>query len=92
MEKHIMERIAAAADLPDEPIPGLPLIEIAGERRVLIEHHCGVTEYGRCQICVRVKYGFIVVMGQRLELARMTKEQLIITGKIECVKLERSGR
>lgn len=88
----IMERITAATDLSDEPIPGVPLVEIAGEKRVLIEHHCGVTEYGRCQICVKVKFGFVMVMGQRLELARMTKEQLIITGKIECVKLERRGR
>ena len=88
----IVERITAAADLPDEPIPGVPLVEIAGEKRVLIEHHCGVTEYGRCQICVKVKFGFVMVIGQRLELARMTKEQLIITGRIECVKLERRGR
>lgn len=88
----IMERITSATDLPDEPIPGLPLVEIAGEKRVLIEHHCGVTEYGRCQICVKVKFGLVMVMGQRLELARMTKDQLIITGKIECVKLERRGR
>jgi len=54
MEKHFMERVAMAADLPDEPIPGVPLVEIAGDRRVLIEHHCGVTQYGRCRISVRV--------------------------------------
>lgn len=92
MEKHIMERIAMTADLPDEPIPSVPLVEIAGDRRVLIEHHCGVTQYGRCRISVRVKYGSVVVIGTQLELTRMTLEQLIITGKIECVQLERSGR
>ena len=92
MEKHIMERIAMTADLPDEPIPSVPLVEIAGDRRVLIEHHCGVTQYGRCRISVRVKYGSVVVIGTQLELTRMTLEQLIITGKIECVQLERGGR
>ena len=92
MEKHIMERIAMAADMSDEPIPGVPLVEIAGDRRVLIEHHCGVTQYGRCRISVRVKYGSVVVIGTQLELTRMTLQQLIITGKIECVQLERSGR
>ena len=47
MGKHFIDRMADAADLPDEPIPGQPLVEIAGERRVLIERHSGVTEYGR---------------------------------------------
>ncbi|MBQ7817409.1 MAG: YabP/YqfC family sporulation protein [Oscillospiraceae bacterium] len=92
MDKHFMERITNAADLSDELIPGVPLVEIAGDRRVLIEHHCGVTQYGRCQISVRVKYGTVVVVGTQLELTRMTGQQLIITGRIECVQLERGGR
>lgn len=91
MGKKFLERIADAADLSDEPIPGLPLVEIAGDRRVLIEHHCGVTQYGRCQIRVRVKYGAVVVVGTQLELLRMTSQQLIITGKIAGVQLERCG-
>ena len=92
MEKGMLRRLVAGADLLDEPLPGVPLIEIAGDCRVLIEHHCGVTQYGRCRICVRVKYGFVVVIGRQLELAQMTKEQLIITGKIDTVQLERSDR
>jgi sporulation protein YqfC len=91
MEKGFMQRITSAVDLNDEPLPGVPLVEIAGDSRVLIEHHFGVTQYGRCQICVRVKYGLVVVLGTRLELARMTKQHLVITGCIECVKLERRG-
>lgn len=92
MDKHIMERIVSAADLQGEPIPGLPLVEIAGDKRVLIEHHCGVTQYGRCRISVRVKFGTIIIAGAGLELVKMTGQQLIVTGKIECVQLERSGR
>ncbi len=84
-----MERLAMAADLTDEPIPGQPLVELAGNCRVLIEHHRGVTEYGRNQISIRVKYGCVTVLGQNLELTKMTKEQLVITGCIECVRLER---
>lgn len=78
-------------DLPEEPIPGQPLVEIAGSNRVLIEHHCGVTEYGRNQICVKVKYGKLCVQGKGLELARMTRSVLIISGCIDCVRLERRG-
>lgn len=79
-------------DLPDEPLPTHSLVEIVDDNRVLIEQHKGVTEYGRCRICVRIKNGFVQVNGSCLQLKRMTKGQLIITGRIECVKLERTGR
>ena len=78
-------------DLPEEPIPVQPLVEIAGQGRVLIEHHCGVTEYRREAICVKVKFGHIRVEGRGLELSRMTRQQLIICGCIDSVRLERRG-
>ena len=89
MKREIMQRISAAADMVDAPLSGIPLVEIAGDSRVLIEHHFGVTEYGRCQICVRVKYGILIINGSRLELARMTRELLVVTGCIDSVRLER---
>ena len=89
MESGIMQRLTSAADLLDETPPGMPLVEIAGDSRVFIEHHCGVTEYGRCQICVRVRYGLVIISGNRLELTRMTKQVMIVTGIIENVRLER---
>ena len=89
--RNLLDRFSSAADMQDEAIPGLPLIEIVGDRRVLIEHHCGVTEYGFGEIRIKVKHGSIAVYGNKLELARMTKEQLIICGCIEGVKLFRRG-
>lgn len=84
-----VDKLARSADLLDEPIPGLPLIEIAGDRRVLIENHCGVIAYSPEQICVKVKYGQISVMGGCLELAKMDRGQLIISGTIRSVELHR---
>ena len=76
-----------AADLPDEPIPGLPLIEIIDNSRVLIENHKGVNEYGQNLIRIKVKYGSVCVCGQKLELSRMSKGQLIISGIIDSIQL-----
>lgn len=84
-----VDRISAAADLQEESIPALPLVEIAGDRRVLIEHHCGVTHYGRERIVVQVKFGQIAVSGDCLELTKMTAQQLIISGCIYGVELQR---
>ena len=85
----LAQRIAEAADLHGEVLPGIPLIELAGENRVLIESHGGVTEYSPQRICVRVKYGTVCVCGCALELAVMTKEKLVISGRIDAVQLNR---
>lgn len=90
--RHLLEHISTAADLQGEAVPGLPLIEILGSSRVLIEQHCGVTEYGCQEIHIKVKGGEITVCGRELELALMTKEQLIICGCIDAVSLKRRGR
>ncbi len=85
----LIERFARVSDLPSEPLPGFPLIEIVGDCRVLIENHCGVSEYGRTQICVKVKYGTICIVGSKMELARMSKHQLVIAGRIDSISLLR---
>lgn len=80
-----------AVDLPDEPSPGEPLIEISGQESVLIEHHRGVVNYTNDCIGVRVKYGTIQINGRNLALTKMTKEQLIISGEIDSVELLKGG-
>ena len=89
MKRHerILERIASAADLESEAPPMLPLVELAGQQRVLIENHSGVVQYGMQEICVKVSFGQINIQGTCLKLAKMTKEQLIITGSISSINL-----
>ena len=84
-----MERLAEGMDLSWETLPGLPLVEICGEKRVLRENHRGVSRYCSDRICVRVAYGEVAVLGRGLELARMTREQLVICGCIDGVSLIR---
>lgn len=87
-----MQKLADGVDLSGEPLPGMPIVEIAGECRVLIERHGGVTEYSRERISVKVRYGMITVCGCGLELTRMTREQLVISGRIDGVQLQRRCR
>lgn len=87
-----MQKLADDADLSSESLPGVPIVEVAGESRVLIERHGGMTEYSRERICVKVRYGFVCVCGCGLELTRMSREQLVISGRIDCVQLQRRGR
>lgn len=85
----LLDRVALATELPTELGPGQTLVEIAGQGRVLIENHCGVTMYGTSEIRVKVSYGYICVCGSCLELVCMTKDQLVVTGRIDGVTLMR---
>lgn len=90
--RNILQRMTERMDLNGEPIPGQPLIEIAGNCRVLIENHFGVREYSRERIGINVKFGTVEICGCCLELSRMTGEQLVISGQIDGVTLHRRGK
>ena len=87
--KHLLEKVAKAVELSGEPIPGKPLVEIVGQRAVLIENHCGVISYSTENVTVKTKHGCVVVNGSQLILRQMTSEQLKICGTIFKVELRR---
>lgn len=87
--ERLWDMLLDGANLPDETMPGQTIVEISGEQRVLIENHLGVKGYGRERIMVKVRFGEVHVCGTCLELIRMSKERLVIHGKIEQVNLHR---
>ena len=89
--RNLFERLAEETDLSGQPLPGQPIVEIAGDRRVLIENHFGVKEYSKERITVKVRYGCVSICGCQLELLRMTREQLVIRGRIDGVSIQRRG-
>ena len=84
-----MQKLTDGMDLPGELPPGVPVIEIARDCRVLIEGHRGMTEYSRERIRVRVCYGIVCICGAGLELMHMSKDKLVISGQIEGAQIER---
>ncbi|MDO5545230.1 MAG: YabP/YqfC family sporulation protein [Eubacteriales bacterium] len=85
----IMELLADRTELETEPMPAQPIIEVAGDQRVLVENHRGVSAYSTERILVNVGFGTVCVCGCGLRLIRMTKEQLVIRGRIDAVSLQR---
>lgn len=74
-----------------EAIPFYPIIEVAGDHRVLVENHNGVIQYSKDAVGIRVEYGIIMICGQNLILCHMTKVKLVITGRIQQITLSRRG-
>ena len=87
--RRIIRSLSKIMDLSAQPLPGIPIVELCGTKRLLIENHGGVMEYGNERIRIVVKYGTILVTGTGLEIGLMTRYQLIITGQIAAVQLER---
>lgn len=69
-----------------------PLIEILGDRRVLIEHHKGVSVYEPTLMQIKVCFGFVEIQGSSLNLSCMSADRLVIVGNVECVRFLRGSK
>ena len=88
----ILQQLEIRAQLTGQPLPGIPIMELAGDRRVLIENHCGVQEYSENRVSIAVSYGSVLVSGTCLEISKMSSDAVVITGSIDEIKLERRFR
>ena len=70
-------------------LPKVPLVELAGQGRVLIENHLGVLAYSLEEIQIKVAYGKLCVTGKELTLMQMNSDQLVIKGSIDTLQLFR---
>ena len=80
--KNFFNAVADTVGLELESLPGVPLVEICDNRRVLIENHLGILSYSCREIHIKMRYGRLCICGEKLEVRRMSKEQLIVTGHI----------
>lgn len=89
--RSFVRNIADKVGLHGESIPGVPLVEINGDDRVLIENHLCVLGYSENEVTVRTSLGCIKISGRKMVLSCLRKEQLVIHGKIDGVTLLRGG-
>lgn len=89
--KVFIQKITANRDVIAESLQQIPVVEIAGDKRVLIENHDGVVEYGNERIGVKTAYGQLFICGSCLQLVQITKEQLVIMGRVDQINLHREG-
>ena len=89
MGREWMRRLTQGLEMAGETLPGMTVAELAGDRRVRVEGHRGVTEYDPGRVTVKVSWGALSVTGAGLELRQMSREQLVICGRIDTVELRR---
>lgn len=86
-KQSVLEQVIHGSELYAQPLPTVPLVEIVGYKRVLVENHTCIDSYCPQEICVRVKYGCVTICGNSLRLDYMSPEKLVITGSIRCIQL-----
>lgn len=74
-----------------ETLCGLPLMEVVNARRLMIENHQCISSYESNEIDVCVKKGFIRILGEDLFLSYMSRDRLIITGRINAIYFDNGG-
>ena len=86
-KEHFWGVLADGLDLTGEPAPGISMVELWGSGRLLIEHHGGVLAYCPEEILISVSYGQLKVSGEDLTLSLMTRQRMIIQGKIQGLQI-----
>ena len=82
-----VERLRQKMDLPPDIIP-VQMQIVMGLAEVSIYGHNGIAVYDTQQIRIRIRCGYAVVSGIGLEVSRMNRTRLQITGQIQGVELE----
>ena len=85
------EKISGVKHFYAEPLPGIPIMEIADDRRLVVENHMGVLEYSNKRICVSIRNGFYKITGDKLSISYMSRFRLVIVGRIELISIERGS-
>ncbi len=83
------EHMLMNTELMEDGLPGQTIVELSGGNRVLVEGHRGVKAYSRERIVVNTKMGAVCVCGCGMEILRMSRERLVIQGRIDAINLLR---
>ena len=85
---------AAAAELAENftlsgaVMPGAAKVTVTAAKRLMVEGHHGILEYGNEHIAVSALPGKIHIYGTALSLSAMSSDTLILTGNISSVEYE----
>ena len=79
-------RMADAANLPKDVVPGVPILTLTGHYEVNIENYRGILEYTEQLIRINVRSGQIRITGKSLEINYYTTTDMKITGKVEKIE------
>lgn len=86
-KKSVKRRITTAFELPKDIILDLPSIYLIGDEELVISNHKGILGYVRELVSIKTSIGHVKISGQKLALKEVSRENIIVTGKIENIAI-----
>lgn len=65
----------------------IPILEVYGQSRILIENHLGIIAYETGEIKVKVAFGIYLIKGSKLVVLEINCDHLVISGYIDGVEI-----
>ena len=87
--KKVNNRINDILEMPKEISTDEPKLTILGFNELMIENYKGVLEYEEFYVKINTYIGAININGFNLNLKQMTEDDIMVTGRIESIDIER---
>ena len=84
------KRLDKILEIPEEIYTNTPKITITGFNEIILENYKGILEYEEFYASISTYIGVVNINGYNINLEKMTKDDIKITGKIESIELERT--
>ena len=82
----LRRQVEKAMDFPSGTLADLSILEIEGDRRMVISGCLGIITYADDCIGLRVPEGQSTVFGQHLEMGCLTAEGATVTGRFQRIE------
>ena len=82
----VKEKMTGILSLPKEIALDMPIVMATGRGEVSIENYKNLLEFTETKIRIYTSAGQLTVEGERLMLRQITTENILITGRIACIK------
>lgn len=86
-KQSLLSRLSNATKLPVDSLCGYPLMEIYGDRQILIEGSLNIDLYEEDKIFISYGKKSVRIFGEKLSLESLCENGLCVNGKIMSIEL-----
>lgn len=87
----LLRTITERIGLQMESLPGISLLELSSDDRILIEYPRRVVSCSDGEIVIQTNFGIVEIFGDCLSLQGACKDRIVICGDIKSINLKRGG-
>ncbi|MFW6270051.1 MAG: YabP/YqfC family sporulation protein [Bacillota bacterium] len=91
MEK-LKKQFVEIFEISPEIALDLPLLMLMGEEKLLIENHKGINQFHHNEIKIKLKKGYLLVKGEKLNIEEINIDYISISGTVSALLYDKGKR